>query len=328
MSYGKEMRKKRKQEIYARITFFLIGGITGLVLMFVVMQFIRSGSNEKQAQVENPHKEAGNQLSEEELQEKIEKRAQEIVAEKLEKGEYIKANQSTTDTNEANKGDEEGSKTTKELADNEEGGKRKEYGIVSKTEKVSDDYFKDAVFIGASRTDGFRLNSGLTQGTFLCYKGIDVLEIYSKNVIKTQSGTVSIIEALKQKKYKKIYLMLGLNELGWPYPEEFYKKYEKVVKDIKKYQPDAVIYLESIICVTKSKSNSDKVFNMKNVNRFNEQIQKAANALKVYYLDLNEVLAGSDGYLPEDASFDGVHLKQVYSKKWLEYLKNHAIKVK
>ena len=326
MSYGKAMRKKRKQEIYARVTFFLIGGIAGLVMAIAVMQLMKSGGSEKQTQVDGQHKETENQLSEKGLQEKIEKRAQEIVAEKLEKGEYIKANenavhQNATDTNEDNK-------TTKEPADKEEGGQGKGYGLVSQTKKVSDHYFKDAVFIGASRTDGFRLNSGLTQGAFLCYKGMDVLEFYSENVIKTQSGTVSIMEALKQKKYKKIYLMLGLNELGWPYPEEFYKKYEKVVKDIKKYQPDAVIYLESIICVTKSKSNSDKVFNMKNVNSFNEQIKKAANALKVYYLDLNEVLAGADGYLPEDASFDGVHLKQSYSKKWLEYLKNHAIKVK
>ena len=46
---------------------------------------------------------------------------------------------------------------------------------------------------------------------------------------------------------------------------------------------------------------------------------------KVKYLDVQTVLVNSEGYLPEEASSDGIHLGKSYCEKWLEYLKNNSL---
>ena len=48
------------------------------------------------------------------------------------------------------------------------------FGPVPESEAVEDTYFEDAVFLGDSRTEGFRLYSGLKTGTYLCGVGATV----------------------------------------------------------------------------------------------------------------------------------------------------------
>ena len=76
--------------------------------------------------------------------------------------------------------------------------------------------------------------------------------------------------------------------------------------------------------MTKSKSDSDKIYNNKNVAKFNQLIQEVAEEEDVTYLDVKSVLVNKDGYLPEEASTDGVHVDKEYCQKWLEYLKNNS----
>ena len=42
---------------------------------------------------------------------------------------------------------------------------------VPESEPVDDSYFDDVAFVGDSRTDGFRLYSGLERGTYFCVTG-------------------------------------------------------------------------------------------------------------------------------------------------------------
>jgi len=56
---------------------------------------------------------------------------------------------------------------------------------------------------------------------------------------------------LKAKKYGKIYFMVGINELGTGNTGTFQKAYERVLRKFQKWQPDAVIYIQGIIPVSK-----------------------------------------------------------------------------
>ncbi len=49
-----------------------------------------------------------------------------------------------------------------------------------------------------------------------------------------------------------------------------------------------------------------------------------AEEKQVYYLNVAEAVADDNGYLPEEASTDGVHLNKEYCAKWLDYLKSHT----
>ena len=78
------------------------------------------------------------------------------------------------------------------------------------------DYFADALFIGDSRTDGLRLYSGIKGADFYCYKGLTVFEMDDRAVVELDGGKYTVEQALeKGPQYAKIYISLGINELGY-----------------------------------------------------------------------------------------------------------------
>ena len=93
---------------------------------------------------------------------------------------------------------------------------------------------------------------------------------------------------------------------------------------IQQANPNAVIYLESLIPLTAEKSAKSDWLNNDHVNSFNKMIWQLAADKGVYYLNTAAGLAGEDGTLPGDASTDGVHLNKEACGKWLEYLKTHT----
>ncbi|BCJ95964.1 hypothetical protein acsn021_35330 [Anaerocolumna cellulosilytica] len=192
--------------------------------------------------------------------------------------------------------------------------------------EADESYFDDVLFIGDSRTAGFEMYSGLNNATFFADKGIDVNNIYEKTPIKQKGKNVTILEALKGKTFGKIYIMLGVNELGWVYDSIFIEKYSKLIDDIQQIQPKAKIVIESIIHVTKEKSDADKIYTNKIINSRNKLIKKMAEDKKIYYLDVNEVLTDKDGSLYADASKDGIHLNKQYCLILKEFLMKNTIK--
>ena len=84
-------------------------------------------------------------------------------------------------------------------------------------------------------------------------------------------GTVSIDGLLQKKKYKKVYVMLGINEVGYGL-NQVANSYAALIKKIKANQPDAIIYIEANLHVTKSRSDRDKWVNNDRINTLNNLI--------------------------------------------------------
>ncbi len=196
---------------------------------------------------------------------------------------------------------------------------------VAQSEPVGDDYFNDAVFVGDSRTQGFMMYSGLGGATFYAAQGLNVKEVFEKSQATLNGQKVSIATALSQASYSKVYLMLGINEMGWVYPEKFVEKYGQIIDTIRNSHPDAVIYLQSLLPVTAQKSAADLTTNNVNVDRFNVMIRQLAEDKGVYFLNVREAVQDANGNLYDEATTDGVHLNKDYCLKWLEYLKTHTI---
>ncbi len=205
----------------------------------------------------------------------------------------------------------------------------KEYDYASPVpagEAVDDSYFDDAVFIGDSRTQGFILYNNLSNATAYVDKGLKVDTAFTKADIEVDGVQMSAMDALAQNtSFQKVYVMLGVNELGWAYSDIFIEKYGELVDKIKEIKPDAKIYIQSILPVSKKKSDGDKIYNMTKINEYNDLIQEMAKEKEVYYLNVAEAVADSEGYLPQEASTDGVHLNKSYCAKWLDYLKCHTV---
>ena len=194
----------------------------------------------------------------------------------------------------------------------------------AKDNKLSDatkKLFSDSVFLGDSRTEGLQLKTGLSSAKFITHRGLTVSTAMTQKVIKLKNGEQgTILDALKEGTYKKVFVMFGVNELGWPYTSTFTTKYKELINEIKKIQPDAKIYVQSIIPVTKAKSDSSQIYNLKNVKKFNKAIKAMTKELHLQYLNVQEAVTKTNTYLPEDFATDGVHLTKTACFKWLGYL--------
>lgn len=190
---------------------------------------------------------------------------------------------------------------------------------------VENDYFADAAFLGDSRTEGFKLYSGLNQGTYLYAVGATVETVFSKPVWKTPNGKVPLLDALKTSNPAKIYVMLGVNELGWPRNESFRQYYTKVVQRIRADHPESVIVLQSILPVSATQEAKHSYVNNHRIGEFNTIIREVAEDQQCRFLNVAEAVTDENGNLPEEWSFDGVHLNRSGCAVWLDYLKTHSV---
>lgn len=191
---------------------------------------------------------------------------------------------------------------------------------------IDDSYFSDAVFIGDSRMEGFRNASGITQGTFLTGIGLSISDM-DKQIIASSDGTISVYQGLSGRQYKKIYLMLGTNDLGF-YPwDQFQPKFESVLKQFHELQPGAVIYVCSVIYVEESKIAAGYEYdNNENVQTINQHMLTTCEDLWYsYYVNLNEIFSDGNHQLISGASADGIHLQAEYCEQMLTYLKSHYV---
>lgn len=193
---------------------------------------------------------------------------------------------------------------------------------------VEDDYFQDAVFIGDSRTVGLFEYGGLEDiTTFYASTGLTVYKMFSEPIVTVpgQKNKITVEEALSQRQFAKIYLMIGINEMGTGTVDTFIQKYTEVVEHLKELQPDAIIYLQAIMKVTTERSNKGDYINNEGIEERNERIAQLADNDRVFYLDVNPLICDETGGMDASYTFDGVHLKAQFVLIWKEFLKENAL---
>jgi hypothetical protein len=196
---------------------------------------------------------------------------------------------------------------------------------VCRFEKVTEDYFNDALFIGDSRTVGLSEYSGWKNPTFYADEGMSIYDIFKRKAAELNGNMVTIPEALSKKKFSKIYIMLGINELGTGTADTFVEEYKKVIDQIQELQPTAIVFIEGIMNVSKEKSDKDPIFNNTNIKERNDHLAKLADNKSIFYIDVNEAITDQSGNLPSKYTFDYIHLKAAYYKIWTEFLIDHGI---
>lgn len=194
--------------------------------------------------------------------------------------------------------------------------------------QVDESYFDDAAFIGDSRTQGLLEYGGIEdRAAFYCRTSLTVYNLFEKPKAFIQEGDekITLEEALTRHSYKKIYLMIGINEMGTGTPESFFEAYARAVYKIRQLQPDAIIFLQGIMRVAGDKNASDPIFNNTNINIRNVMIETLANGRDIFYIDVNEAVCDENGNLYADWTFDQIHLKAKYYQVWKDYLLQHGI---
>ena len=199
---------------------------------------------------------------------------------------------------------------------------------VPESEPVDNSYFEDAVFIGDSRTDGFMLYSGIGCGTNLTSNGLSIFEVTEKKAFTIDGTKYTLLDALGRQQYGKVYISLGINELGYYDDQGFYEAYCQTIDLIRQCQPHAVIYIQGLIPLNEdviAQTGGASYLKNDHLLIYNDLMKQVAEEKQVAFLDLNPYFAGEDGQLPAEASTDGIHLRKAYCEQWLEYLKAHTV---
>ena len=198
------------------------------------------------------------------------------------------------------------------------------FAPVPEREAVEDAYFETAAFLGDSRTEGFKLYSGLNYGSYYYAMGATVESVFTK-VVPTPAGEMPLLDAMAEGEFERIYVMLGVNELGWKGTQLFFDHYGAVIDRLKADHPDAEIFLQSILPVGKKQEEKNNYVNNPRIAEYNEVIFTLAEQKECYYLDVAPVVTDEEGRLRSDWTYDGVHLYIKGSQAWLEYLKTHTV---
>ena len=150
-------------------------------------------------------------------------------------------------------------------------------------QRVEMDYLDDALFIGDSRTSTLYEYAGWENTDFFVKYGQMVWDVWENDM-----DGVTLEQMLTSKQYGKIYIMLGINELGVGTPESFAAQFGSVVEQVRQFQPNAVIFVESIMHVTQSKDAENTYINNQEINARNEKLKELADNQTVFYIDENE----------------------------------------
>ena len=204
-----------------------------------------------------------------------------------------------------------------------------EFGkAVPESERVDDTFFDNAVFLGDSRTEGLQLFSGLHNGDFYWKRGMNVFRAVDENrkYFTVNGKEVSLVGTLAEKSYSAVYLMLGINELGYT-PKEYERGLGILLDSIIAAQPNAVIYLQTMPPINDEKAEEygNEWERTEYVDNFNEVIVRLAKEKRVALLDTASVYRGPDGQLPSELTADGVHFTSKGYGRWADYLRTHVL---
>ncbi len=212
-----------------------------------------------------------------------------------------------------------------EKSEDEQTGKEAEENTPTYTIGVEDvSYFDDALFIGDSRTVGIMEYGYFEQADFFADVSMSVYKVWNRKIAVNGKTKQKLEDILAQNSYGKVYVMLGINELGYDY-EQNVRKYTELIGAIREAQPDAVIYVCGNLHVTEKQSAADEYFNNDNINRFNEAIATLADGENCFYIDINPMFDDENGNLNTDYSSDEAHVKAQYYVEWCDWLMTQAV---
>lgn len=198
------------------------------------------------------------------------------------------------------------------------------------TASTNDGYFDNALFIGDSRTVGLVDYGDLDEhATFFAKESLSIYDLETIELSPTVPGgqmdSQTIEQLLQTNSFAKVYICLGVNELGTGDTLRFYNAYVSLIEKIRQYEPKAIIYVQGMMHVTESYSKKDSIYNNTNIVDKNKAIATLANGHDIFYLDMNETVCDENGNLIAELSTDGVHLLGKNYKIWEEYIKSHVI---
>lgn len=180
--------------------------------------------------------------------------------------------------------------------------------------------FDNALFIGDSRTLGLLYYGGIGNADVFATRGMTAARALSESVsVKSTSYEIKLEPLLQQRKYERIYIMLGINEIGGTI-EGISRTYTNLYNKVRAAQPEAQIYLCANLLITHARSLKDPIYNNTRLNAINNFIATLADGGLTKYINVNEIFSDSNGAFGAAYTTDDFHPIPKYYKQWAQWL--------
>lgn len=181
------------------------------------------------------------------------------------------------------------------------------------------EYFDNTLFIGDSRTAGLAQFGYFETADFFATPGLSVYSIPQTKVDVEGYDNVKLEELLAEKEYDRIFVMLGMNELGYRFSQTV-ERYRDFIEDLQDLEPRAQLILCANLHVTNTRSNNDKFFNNENIDKINEEIRILAEEKELIYLNINELFDNEKGELDKEYASDDSHVTVENYIRWCDWI--------
>ena len=188
-------------------------------------------------------------------------------------------------------------------------------------EPIDPTEFDNSLFIGDSRTVGISAFGGLGTADVFATKGMTVFRAFTETLgVKSSEGEEVLLEdLLSENTYNRVYIMLGINEIGTNI-NVWCPKYLEIVNKVQETQPDAIIYVCANLHITHSRSEKDETYNNTRLNAMNDYAASLADGETIIYVDVNSIFDDSNNALGGAYCTDDFHPLPKYYKQWVDWL--------
>lgn len=201
---------------------------------------------------------------------------------------------------------------------------------------VQASFFDDAVFVGDSvslrlyyycqgHKDVLGKAQFLTAGSLGSGNALE--KVSSESVHPEYQGEKMLIEdSIKAMGAKKVFIMLGMNDVGLYGVDDSVKNMGTLVERILEKSPDAEIYLQSMTPILDG--HERKVLNNENLDKYNAKLKELAKEKGYHFADVASVMKQDDGSLKPEYCSDpegmGIHFTDAGAEAWIDYLMQNA----
>ncbi len=210
-------------------------------------------------------------------------------------------------------------------------------GLVPEQTAVDGSWFDDAVFVGDSVS--LRLNyyesavdklggaQFLTAGSL--GSGNALWPVSDGSVHPAYQGEkMSLEDSVAKSGAKKLYIMLGMNDLAVYGVDGTVENLTTLLKNIQAKTPDLTVFVETMTPMTATSNILGSGLNNDVIREYNKKLEEMCNTNGWYLVDVASVMYAEDGTLKADYCSDpedmGVHFTNTGCEAWIQYLLTHV----
>lgn len=202
--------------------------------------------------------------------------------------------------------------------------------ILKETEQVNDSYINETIFYGDSITENFAYYGSIPWNIVWAKSSLTPESALTWKVpIRPYGVEMTLIDAVKTYKPKRLIITLGANAVAVMTENYFIQTYEELVKQVKHSSPTTLVIVQSIFPVDirwDTHSNTNRSINNTKINRLNYLLAEMCERQGIKFLNTATILKDESGRLRKGYGYDsdGIHPLPLGNSKIMEYIKSHA----